>query len=181
MNVVPAEIPDVLVLEPVVFPDERGFFYESYNRRVFRETTGIDVEFVQDNHSRSSRGVLRGLHFQNPHAQGKLVRATDGRVFVVAVDLRRPSATCGRICCLELSDANRRMLWVPPGFANGFLVLSERADVLYKTTEYYAPDDEHVLAWNDPQLGIPWPLEREPALSAKDRSGRPLREIELYP
>jgi dTDP-4-dehydrorhamnose 3,5-epimerase len=180
MKVIPTEISEVLLLEPKVFGDARGFFLESYNKRAFREATGIDVEFVQDNHSSSRRGVLRGLHYQLPQAQGKLVRVIAGEVFDVAVDLRRSSATFGRAVTFNLDTASRRMAWIPAGFAHGFLVLSEQAEFLYKTTDYYAPEHERVLLWNDPALGIRWPLQGEPALAERDRRGVPLARAEVY-
>jgi dTDP-4-dehydrorhamnose 3,5-epimerase len=170
MQVTPSALPEVLILEPRVFGDERGFFMESYNRRAFNEVVGYDVEFVQDNHSRSARGVLRGLHFQlPPHAQGKLVRVTAGVVFDVAVDVRRESPRLGRWTGVELSEANQRQLWIPPGFAHGFLVLSDRADFLYKTTDYYAPSLERTVRWDDTDVGIRWPDAGSPVrLSSKD-------------
>lgn len=173
-------IPDVLMLEPRVFGDERGFFLESFNARGFREATGLDLNFVQDNHSRSARNVLRGLHYQVRQPQGKLVRCVQGRVFDVAVDLRRGSATFGRWVGQELSEQNKLELWVPPGFAHGFVVLSESADFLYKTTDYYAPEHERCIAWNDAELGIEWPIEGEPILSDKDRLGARLSEAEVF-
>lgn len=173
-------IPDVLVLEPRVFGDERGFFFESFNARAFREATGVDLSFVQDNHSRSARNVLRGLHYQIGQAQGKLVRCVQGRVFDVAVDLRRGSATFGRWVGQELSEHNKLELWVPPGFAHGFVVLSESADFLYKTTDYYAPEHERCIAWNDVELGIDWPIDGEPILSDKDRLGATLSAAEVF-
>jgi dTDP-4-dehydrorhamnose 3,5-epimerase len=183
MKVTPTAIPDVLVLEPRVFGDERGFFLESFNERVFRELTGVTLPFVQDNHSRSAKGVLRGLHYQVRQAQGKLVRVVRGRVFDVAVDVRRGSPTFGRWVGTELSEANHRQFWVPPGFAHGFVVLSDSADFLYKTTEYYAPEHERCVAWDDPSIGIAWPLAEEgisaPQLSAKDRAGLPLSQAQL--
>ena len=178
MKVVPTAIPDVLVLEPRVFGDARGFFMESYNRRAFREATGVDVEFVQDNHSKSARNVLRGLHYQVRQPQGKLVRVVAGEVYDVAVDIRRGSPTFGKWAGFTLSAESKRMAWIPPGFAHGFLVISESAEFLYKTTEYYAPEHERTLLWNDPALGIDWPLEGEPLLAAKDRSGKRLLEAE---
>lgn len=180
MQIIPTAIPDVLIIEPKVFGDARGFFFESFNERAFREATGLAVNFVQDNHSRSARGVLRGLHYQVRQPQGKLVRVVRGSVFDVAVDLRRSSATFGRWVGTELSEDNKRQMWVPPGFAHGFLVTSESADFLYKTTDYYAPEHERCLAWNDPAIGIGWPLEAEPRLSAKDQNGRPLSSVEAY-
>lgn len=180
MKVTATRIPDVLVFEPKVFGDARGFFMESFNSRVFDDAVGRHVEFVQDNHSRSARGVLRGLHYQIQQAQGKLVRVTSGAVFDVAVDIRRTSATFGQWVGVELSADNHRQLWVPPGFAHGFLVLSESADFLYKTTDYYAPAHERSILWSDPDLGIEWPvLEIAPVLSAKDAQGRRFDEAEL--
>jgi dTDP-4-dehydrorhamnose 3,5-epimerase len=173
-------IPEVLVLEPKVFGDARGFFLEPYNRRTFREATGLDLEFVQDNHSRSRRGVLRGLHYQVRQPQGKLVRVLAGRIFDVAADLRRSAATFGKWVGMELDAGSMRMLWVPPGFAHGFLVLSDAADILYKTTDYYAPQHERTLRWDDPQLAIGWPLAGEPILSDKDRRGAALADAETY-
>lgn len=180
MKIIHTDLPDVILLEPKVFGDERGFFMESYNKRVLAEA-GIKGEFVQDNHSRSSKGVLRGLHYQLQQAQGKLVRVVAGRVFDVAVDLRRSSPTFGRWAGFELSDANKRLAWIPPGFGHGFVVLSDSADFLYKTTDYYAPEHERSILWNDPDIGIQWPLEIEPQLSAKDRAGVPLKDAEVYP
>ena len=171
MKATPTAIADVLMIEPRVFGDARGFFYESYNQRAFNEATGLSAHFVQDNHSRSAQGVLRGLHYQVQQPQGKLVRVIRGRVFDVAVDLRQRSATLGQWVGVELSEDNQRQLWVPPGFAHGFLVLSESADFLYKTTEYYAPEHERCIAWNDAALGIQWPTEVQPELSAKDATG----------
>ncbi|MGH7337510.1 MAG: dTDP-4-dehydrorhamnose 3,5-epimerase [Myxococcota bacterium] len=180
MKVTPTAIPEVLLLEPKVFGDARGFFLESYNRRDFARATGIDVDFVQDNHSRSAKNVLRGLHYQVRQPQGKLVRVAAGEVYDVAVDLRRGSPTFGRWAGFTLSAESKRMAWIPPGFAHGFLVLSESADFLYKTTDYYAPEHERTLLWNDPALGIDWPLRGEPTLAAKDRSGKPLSEAESF-
>lgn len=180
MNVLETALPGVLILEPKVFGDARGFFMESYNRRRFAEL-GLPEEFVQDNHSRSARGVLRGLHYQIRQPQGKLVRVTRGAVYDVAVDLRRASPSFGRWAGVELTEDNHRMLWIPPGFAHGFLVLSDTADFLYKTTDYYAPEHERCIRWDDPDIGIAWPLTGEPLLSAKDREGRRLREAEVYP
>lgn len=171
LQVTATELPEVLVVEPRVFGDERGFFLESYNRAAFSEAAGIDAGFVQDNHSRSAHGVLRGLHYQIRQPQGKLVRVVSGAVFDVAVDMRRSSPRFGRWAGVELSADNKRQLWVPPGFAHGFVVLSESADFLYKTTDYYAPSFERALAWNDRHVDIRWPLDRlncEPSLSAKD-------------
>lgn len=178
MKVTPTAIPDVLVIEPKVFGDERGFFMESFNARAFADATGIDVPFVQDNHSRSRRGVLRGLHYQVKQPQGKLLRVVRGAVFDVAVDIRRGSETFGRWVGVELSEANNKQLWVPPGLAHGFLVLSDTADVLYKTTDYYAPQHERCLSWNDPSVGVEWPLgEVTPTLSAKDQEGTALELV----
>jgi dTDP-4-dehydrorhamnose 3,5-epimerase len=170
LKVTPTAIPDVLIVEPRVFGDARGFFFESFNQQAFRDATGLDLNFVQDNHSRSARGVLRGLHYQlPPHEQGKLVRVVRGSVFDVAVDIRRGSATFGRWVGVELSEENHRQLWIPPGLAHGFLVTSETADVQYKTTAYYQPAFEKGLAWNDPELAIEWPLDGEtPLLSPRD-------------
>jgi dTDP-4-dehydrorhamnose 3,5-epimerase len=173
-------IPDVVLIEPKVFGDARGFFYESFNQRAFNEATGTDYQFVQDNHSRSSKGVLRGLHYQIQQPQGKLVRVAQGAVFDVAVDIRKSSPTFGQWVGAELSADNHRQLWVPPGFAHGFLVLSESADFLYKTTDYYAPQHERCIAWNDPALGIQWPdVGTAPQLSAKDLTGKMLGQADL--
>lgn len=180
MKVTPSALPEVLVLEPRVFGDERGFFLESYNQHVFREAAGIDANFVQDNHSHSARNVLRGLHYQLKQAQGKLVRVVAGEVFDVAVDLRRSSPLFGRWVGQRLSADNKRMLWIPPGFAHGFLALSEFAEVLYKTTDYYAPEHERCVMWNDPDIGVDWPLTGVPIVSDKDASGRRLAEAETY-
>jgi dTDP-4-dehydrorhamnose 3,5-epimerase len=184
MIVTRTSIPDVLVLEPKVFGDARGFFLESFNQKAFGEATGVTSDFVQDNHSRSTQGVLRGLHYQLKQPQGKLVRVVRGSVFDVAVDVRHSSATFGKWVGVELSEDNQRQFWVPPGFAHGFLVLSESADFLYKTTDYYAPEHERCIAWNDPAIGIHWPLERlangRPKLSVKDEAGLSLREAEIF-
>lgn len=180
MKVVPTAIPDVLLFEPAVYRDARGFVFESFNQRQFDEATGRKVAFVQDNHSRSNKGVLRGLHYQIRHAQGKLVRVVSGEIFDVAVDLRRGSPTFGKFVAEVLSAANCCQLWVPPGFAHGFLVLSDGADVLYKVTDDYSPPDERCVIWNDPDIGIAWPREIEPILSAKDRAGLPLSKAEIY-
>ncbi|AUN93573.1 dTDP-4-dehydrorhamnose 3,5-epimerase [Pseudazoarcus pumilus] len=181
MRVIATDLPDVLVLEPKVFGDARGFFMESYNARAFAEATGLQVDFVQDNHSRSMRGVLRGLHYQIQQPQGKLVRVTQGRVFDVAVDLRHASPTFGRWTGAELSADNNLQMWIPEGFAHGFLVLSDSADFLYKTTDYYAPEHERCLAWDDATVGVAWPLDgAAPLLSAKDREGRALAECEVF-
>jgi dTDP-4-dehydrorhamnose 3,5-epimerase len=179
MQITPTALPDVLLVEPKVFGDARGFFFESWNRRAFA-AAGIDAEFVQDNHSRSGRGVLRGLHYQIEHAQGKLVRVTEGEVFDVAVDLRRSSAQFGRSVGVVLSAANRRMLWIPPGFAHGFVVLSENAEFLYKATDYWYPQHERTLLWSDPALAIAWPLAGAPTLAAKDAAGRLLADADVY-
>ncbi|MDR3423978.1 MAG: dTDP-4-dehydrorhamnose 3,5-epimerase [Alphaproteobacteria bacterium] len=180
MNIIPTPLPDVFILEPKVFGDARGFFMESYNARTLRETLGIAYDFVQDNHSRSAKGVLRGLHYQIRQPQGKLVRVVKGRVFDVAVDLRKTSKTFGGWTGVELSEDNHRQFWIPPGFAHGFVVLSDTGDFLYKTTDYYAPEHERCLIWNDPTVGIEWPLEGEPILSAKDRQGLPFDKIEVF-
>jgi dTDP-4-dehydrorhamnose 3,5-epimerase len=180
MRVVPTALPDVKLIEPRVFGDERGFFFESWNARAFAEA-GLPATFVQDNHSRSVRGVLRGLHYQIEHAQGKLVRAVSGEVFDVVVDLRRSSPSFGRSVGIALSAATRQMLWVPPGFAHGFLVLSAHADFVYKTTDYWYPEHERTLLWNDPALGIAWPLSDAPVLAAKDAAGTPLAAADVYP
>jgi len=172
------DIPDVLILEPRVFGDERGFFLESFNEREIREI-GINSHFVQDNHSRSQQNVLRGLHYQIRQTQGKLVRVVSGKVYDVAVDVRKTSATFGRWVGVELSAENKRLFWIPPGFAHGFLVLSESADFLYKATDYYAPEFERSILWNDGDLGIKWPLVGEPILSAKDAAGKPFRQAEF--
>ena len=176
-------IPDVVLIEPKVFGDARGFFMESFNAKAFQSATGLDVSFVQDNHSRSGKGVLRGLHYQIEQAQGKLVRVTRGSVFDVAVDLRKASPTFGQWAGVELSEENNRQLWIPPGFAHGFLVTSDSADFLYKTTDYYAPQFERSLLWNDPTVGVAWPLHLlagEPLLSAKDVAGKALAECETF-
>ena len=183
MNVVATSIPDVVVFEPRVFSDERGFFFESWRYDVFRQQTGFSGPFVQDNHSSSTRGVLRGMHYQLDRPQGKLVRVVRGAVFDAVVDLRRSSPTFGQWEGTELSEDNRRQLWIPPGFAHGFLVLSERADFLYKTTDYYSPAGERTLLWNDLDVGIDWPLDEfaRPVLSPKDLTGTPLTLAEVYP
>lgn len=181
LTVTPTEIPGVLILEPKVFGDDRGFFLESFNQDSFRQATGLDVNFVQDNHSRSRKGVLRGLHYQlPPHAQGKLVRVVSGSVFDVAVDIRRDSPTYGRWVGVSLTAENHRQLWIPPGLAHGFLVTSESADFLYKTTAYYAPSHERSIAWNDPAVNIDWPLEGAPHLSSKDAGSSLLAEHQLH-
>jgi len=181
MKAIPTAIADVLVIEPAVFGDARGFFFESWNRRAFAKLLGREVDFVQDNHSASARGVLRGLHYQVKQAQGKLVRVASGEVFDVVVDLRRSSPTFGRWVGERLSAENHRMLWVPPGFAHGFLVLSESADFLYKTTDYYAPEHDRTLLWNDPAVGVEWPLEGiVPVLKPRDVAGTPLAQAETF-
>lgn len=183
MQVIATSIPDVLIVEPKVFGDARGFFFESFNLQAFRSATGLaDIDFVQDNHSRSAKGVLRGLHYQIQQPQGKLVRAVRGAVFDVAVDIRRSSPTFGKWVGVELSEHNHRQLWVPAGFAHGFVVLSESADFLYKTTSYYAPAHERCIAWNDPSIGIVWPDlgGLSPQLSAKDAQGASLKETDLF-
>lgn len=181
MNVIQTALPEVLIIEPKVFGDARGFFFESYNHRRFVEATGLDVAFVQDNHSRSSQGVLRGLHYQLQQAQGKLVRVTQGRVWDVAVDVRRSSPRFGQWVGVELSGENHRQLWLPAGFAHGFVVLSESADFLYKTTDYYAPEYERCILWNDPAIGIDWQLgDVQPRLSAKDEKGLLLAEAQVF-
>jgi dTDP-4-dehydrorhamnose 3,5-epimerase len=180
MNIIPTEISDVLIVEPRVFEDKRGFFYESYNEKAFREKTGVDACFVQDNHSRSDRNVLRGLHYQIQQPQGKLVRAVAGEVFDVVVDLRKSSPTFGQWVGTMLSAQNKRQLWVPEGFAHGFLVLSETAEVLYKTTDYYAPQHERCVLWNDPDLALAWPLAGDAIVSAKDQAGKLFKEAEVF-
>jgi dTDP-4-dehydrorhamnose 3,5-epimerase len=180
MNVIATALPDVKLIEPKVFGDARGFFYESYNRRVL-EPLGVPGDFVQDNHSRSAKNVLRGLHYQIRQPQGKLVRVVAGDVLDVAVDLRRSSPTFGRWASFVLSADNKRMAWIPAGFAHGFVVRSDAAEFLYKTTDYYAPEHERSLLWNDPDLGIDWQVDGEPLLSAKDRAGVPLKDAEVYP
>ena len=181
MNVINTSIKDLLILQPKVFGDARGFFMESFNASKFRECTVLDVNFVQDNHSRSQRGVLRGLHYQIRQPQGKLVRVTQGLVYDVVVDLRKSSETFGQWEGVELSGENNRQLWVPPGFAHGFVVLSQSADFLYKTTDYYAPEHERCLSWNDPAVGVDWRLDGlVPLLSAKDLNGKPLAECEVF-
>ena len=182
LNVIRTPLDGVLILEPKVFGDARGFFMESYNRRDFAAATGLDVDFVQDNHSRSRRGVLRGLHYQIKQPQGKLVRVVRGAVFDVAVDIRRSSPTFGRWTGTELSEDNQRQFWIPPGFAHGFLVLTESADFLYKATDWYAPEHERGIAWNDPAIGIEWPLDAigQPLLSDKDRAAPALAQAEVF-
>jgi dTDP-4-dehydrorhamnose 3,5-epimerase len=173
MRATPIAIPEVLILEPKVFGDDRGFFFESFNARAFEQATGLKREFVQDNHSKSAKNVLRGLHYQIQNPQGKLVRVTQGEVFDVAVDLRKSSKTFGHWVGMHLSAENKKQLWIPEGFAHGFVVLSESAEFLYKTTDYYTPGDEHCIAWDDPEIDIQWPLTAAPLLSAKDLQGKP--------
>ncbi|WP_213779825.1 dTDP-4-dehydrorhamnose 3,5-epimerase [Caballeronia sp. dw_276] len=173
-------LPEIKLIEPKVFGDARGYFYESFNAREFAEQTGVDVTFVQDNHSRSSKGVLRGLHYQIEHAQGKLVRVVEGEVFDVAVDLRKNSPNFGAWTGALLSESNHRQMWVPPGFAHGFVVLSDMAQFLYKTTDYWYPEHERSLLWNDPALGIDWPIDFEPLLAAKDAAGKLLSDADHF-
>jgi dTDP-4-dehydrorhamnose 3,5-epimerase len=181
MRVTPSTIPDVVIIEPRVFGDTRGFFFESFNQKAFNAATGLELNFVQDNHSRSGKGVLRGLHYQLQQAQGKLVRVVRGAVFDVAVDIRKRSSTFGQWVGIELTEDNHRQLWIPPGFAHGFLVLSESADFLYKTTDYYAPEHERCIAWNDSQIAIAWPdIGISPLLSAKDRAGVPMVSADIF-
>ena len=180
MKLVASAIPEVLILEPKVFGDSRGFFFESFNQRAFEVATGLNPVFVQDNHSRSVRGVLRGLHYQLRQPQGKLVRVVRGSAFDVAVDVRRRSPTFGRWVGVELSEENHRQMWVPEGFAHGFVVTSDSADFLYKTTDYYAPEHERCIAWNDPAIGVDWPLTGLPFLSAKDQAGIRLADAEVF-
>lgn len=180
MKIIPTAISDALILEPKVFNDSRGFFFESYNEKVFREATGVTAHFVQDNHSRSARGVLRGLHYQVEQPQGKLVRCTQGEVFDVVVDIRRDSPTFGQWVGGILSEENKLQMWIPPGLAHGFLVLSESADFLYKTTEYYAPQHERAILWNDPDMAIVWPLTGPVLLAEKDRTASRFREVVSY-
>ena len=180
MNVLPTAIPDVFIIEPKVFGDERGLFFESFNRRQFSELIGRNVDFVQDNHSRSAKNVLRGLHYQIQQPQGKLMRVVQGTVFDVAVDIRRSSPTFGQHVAVELSAENKRMLWIPEGFAHGFVAVSDTAEFLYKTTDYWAPKFERSIAWNDPTIGIQWLIQGEPSLSAKDRQATALAEAEHF-
>ena len=180
MKVTKTAISDVLLVEPTVFGDDRGFFYESYNERKWKELTGLDTRFVQDNHSKSSQGVLRGIHYQIKHSQGKLVRVVAGEVFDVAVDLRKSSPTFGKWVAEHLSAENKKMLWVPEGFGHGFLVLSETAEFLYRTTDFYAPEHERCIVWNDPDLNITWPGDEPPLLSEKDAKGSLFTEAEYY-
>lgn len=180
MNATRLAIPDVIVFEPKVFGDDRGFFFESFNQKVFEEVVGRSVSFVQDNHSRSVKGVLRGLHYQIQQSQGKLVRVSHGEVFDVAVDLRKSSATFGKWVGAHLSAENKKQMWIPEGFAHGFVVLSENAEFLYKTTDYWAPEHERSLAWNDPTVAIEWPISEQPALSAKDQKAASLQDAEVF-
>jgi dTDP-4-dehydrorhamnose 3,5-epimerase len=180
LNVIPTSLQDVLILEPKVFGDSRGFFFESFNQKEFEQATGLKHSFVQDNHSRSSRNVLRGLHYQIQHPQGKLVRVVSGEVFDVAVDMRRNSPNFGKWFGTKLSSENKRQLWIPPGFAHGFAVTSDEAEFLYKVTDYWYPEHERSLIWNDPDVGIEWPIEGGPILAAKDAAGKNLAEAELF-
>jgi dTDP-4-dehydrorhamnose 3,5-epimerase len=180
MHIQHTVLADLLILEPNVFGDDRGFFYESFNARRFTELTGIEKVFVQDNHSKSAKNVLRGLHYQIQQPQGKLVRVISGEVFDVAVDIRKSSPTFGHWLGITLSAENKRQLWIPEGFAHGFLVTSESAEFLYKTTDYYAPEHERCILWNDPAIGIQWPVDSEPLLSAKDKVAHPLAEAEVF-
>ena len=180
MKVIPTNISSVLIIEPKVFGDERSFFFESFNRRQFTELTGRDVDFVQDNHSRSTKNVLRGLHYQIQRPQGKLVRVVQGEVFDVAVDIRKSSPTFGQHVAVQLSAENKRMLWIPEGFAHGFVVLSDTAEFLYKTTDYWAPEFERCIAWNDQTLKIAWPIEGSPGISANDAQGQNFATTEVF-
>ena len=180
MKITPTAIPDLLIIEPKVFGDARGFFFESFNQKAFKEAAGLDVNFVQDNHSRSAKGVLRGLHYPVRQPQGKLVRVVRGAVFDVAVDIRKGSPTFGKWEGIELTEENNKQFWVPAGFAHGFVVLSDSADFLYKTTDYYAPEFERCIAWNDAGININWPAAAAPHLSAKDRLGQPLESAEVF-
>jgi dTDP-4-dehydrorhamnose 3,5-epimerase len=181
MQIIPTTIPDVLILEPKVFGDSRGFFFESFNERGWQKLTGLDIHFVQHNHSRSAGGVLRGLHYQIQQPQGKLVRVISGEVFDVAVDIRKSSPTFGRWFGTLLSAENKLQMWIPTGFAHGFCVTSDVAEFLYLTTDYWAPEHERCIAWNDPDLGIDWPLDGDPNVSAKDREGQAFRDADLFP
>jgi len=180
MNIIKTEIPDVLIIEPKIFSDARGFFFESFNQRMWEEKTGIQRDFVQDNHSRSGKNVLRGLHYQIQQPQGKLIRVISGAVFDVAVDIRKSSPTFGSWVGVELSDENHRQLWIPEGFAHGFLVLSDTAEFLYKTTDYWAPQYERTIMWNDSNLAVAWPLREQPILSGKDMQGTPFLKAEYF-
>ena len=181
MNIIPTAIPEVLIIEPKVFADSRGFFFEAFNAREFSQQTGVNVEFVQDNHSRSIKGVLRGLHYQVENTQGKLVRVVQGEIRDIAVDVRKSSPTFGQWVAVQLSADNHRQLWIPPGFAHGFAVMSESAEFLYKTTDYYNPGADRCIRWDDPTLAIDWGLQQPPVLSDKDKLGLPLAEAELLP
>ncbi|MFT6067387.1 MAG: dTDP-4-dehydrorhamnose 3,5-epimerase [Methylophilaceae bacterium] len=180
MQAIKTSIPEVIIFEPKVFGDERGFFYESFNKKVFKQATGLNIDFVQDNHSKSAKNVLRGLHYQTEHTQGKLVRVTQGEVFDVAVDLRQSSSTFGQWVGEKLSAENKHMIWVPAGFAHGFVVLSETAEFLYKTTDFYSPEHEISIQWNDADIGIDWPLDGEPSLSVKDKDGLAFSEAPYF-
>ena len=180
MRAIPTSVPDLLIIEPKVFGDPRGFFFESFNQKAFQAATGMTANFVQDNHSRSVRSVLRGLHYQIRQPQGKLVRVVRGSAYDVAVDIRKSSSTFGNWVGVELSEENQLQFWVPPGFAHGFLVTTDSADFLYKATDYYAPEHERCIAWDDPEIGIEWPLEGRPSLSAKDKAGVKLAHAELF-
>lgn len=180
MKAIPTNLPEVMIIEPKVFGDERGFFFESFNAKKFAELTGVDVEFVQDNHSLSAKNILRGLHYQIKQAQGKLVRVVTGEVFDVTVDIRKSSPRFGQWTGVVLSAENQRQLWIPPGFAHGFVVLSDKAEFLYKTTDYWAPEYERSLQWNDPAIGIEWPIQGEPVMSAKDQQGKLLADAEVF-
>ncbi|WP_423708897.1 dTDP-4-dehydrorhamnose 3,5-epimerase [Undibacterium sp. WLX3042] len=180
MKAIPTNLPEVMIIEPKVFGDERGFFFESFNAKKFAELTGVDVEFVQDNHSLSAKNILRGLHYQIKQAQGKLVRVVTGEVFDVAVDIRKSSPRFGQWTGVVLSAENQRQFWIPPGFAHGFVVLSDKAEFLYKTTDYWAPEYERSLQWNDPAIGIEWPIQGEPVMSAKDQQGKLLADAEVF-
>lgn len=180
MKIVRTKLPEVFIVEPKAYTDDRGFFFESYNKKHLDNETGVDLDFVQDNHSRSCRGTLRGLHYQIEQVQGKLVRATLGSVFDVAVDLRRKSSNFGKWIGVELSEDNRRQLWIPPGFAHGFLTLSDHAEIQYKTTDYWAPEHERVIIWNDASLGIEWPNHGDPILSEKDARGLTMASAQVY-
>jgi len=180
MKAIPTNLPEVMIIEPKVFGDERGFFFESFNAKKFAELTGVDVEFVQDNHSLSAKNILRGLHYQIKQTQGKLVRVVTGEVFDVAVDIRKSSPRFGQWTGVVLSAENQRQLWIPPGFAHGFVVLSDKAEFLYKTTDYWAPEYERSLQWNDPAIGIEWPIQGEPVMSAKDQQGKLLADAEVF-
>lgn len=180
MNVIKTNLPEVLIIEPRVFGDDRGFFFESFNAKKFAALSGIDTPFVQDNHSLSAKNVLRGLHYQIHQAQGKLVRVVSGEVFDVAVDIRKSSPYFGQWSGTVLSEKNKRQLWIPPGFAHGFIVMSDSAEFLYKTTDYWAPEHERCLHWNDPAVGIEWPLDAAPLMSAKDQQGRLLADAEVF-